>query len=96
MACIAAAVIISGVLIGSETASGTSSRSKEGPWNLIIKWGNGSPIVIKYQSLERCNLAELSVIVQRDPRFNEQTDKIIPVDPAVENSNAPYAFCIPA
>jgi hypothetical protein len=70
----------------------------KGPFNLILRWGEGAPIVIRYESRERCETAELIVDTQSQIMFQEVDDNGKPMKtyPTVNGPNAPWAFCIPA
>jgi hypothetical protein len=58
---------------------------------LIVKWGAGSPIAIRYESRQSCERAADAVIDQSDSK-NKPTLPLI----FVEGANMPWAFCIPA
>jgi len=62
-----------------------------GSFYLILKWGPGAPLAIKYDSLQSCERAADAVGRQRSN--DKQTT--IPLT-MVEGPNIPWAFCIPA
>jgi hypothetical protein len=66
-----------------------------GPFNLVIRWGNGSPIVAKYETRKRCELAAVGVLVQGDIIVGQNGKPDIQPSPQVTGANKPYAFCIP-
>lgn len=78
------------LLLSALTASGVP-----GPYNLVIRWGGGSPVIVSYIDQSRCELAAVTVMAQRDPIVNGG-GKTQPVPPETSGANAPYAFCIPA
>ena len=65
----------------------------EGPFNLVLRWGEGPPVVVRYESRARCETAALMVLVQRDATV--ERDVVRQPAPEVSGANAPYAFCIP-
>jgi len=69
----------------------------QGPFNLILRWSGGSPVVIRYDTRERCEMAALMAVVQGDALIQEVDGRGRPrqPDPQVRGPNAPYAFCIP-
>jgi hypothetical protein len=35
-----------------------------GPFNLILHWGNGTPVIVRYENRARCEMAALEVDIQ--------------------------------
>jgi len=66
-----------------------------GAFNLVLRWGPGSPVVVRYESRARCEMAAVMVITQHDPSLDGKTGKLVEPDPSVSRANAPSAFCIP-
>jgi hypothetical protein len=68
-----------------------------GPFNLIIRWGAGSPVAIRYDNRQRCELAAVEVDTQGDAFADEIDARGNPIPPneKVRGANAPWAFCIP-
>lgn len=67
----------------------------QGPFNLIVRWGDSSPVVVRYESRARCEMAAVMVISQGFVEVVDGGKREIPPDPKVSGSNHPYAFCIP-
>lgn len=80
------------MLLLAQAAPGYS----DGPFNLVLRWGQGAPVVVQYENRARCESASLMVLMERDARVDQRTGKAMPVDQSVAGTNAPYAFCIPA
>jgi hypothetical protein len=78
------------LLFSALTASGVP-----GPYNLVLRWGSGSPLVVRYIDQSRCELAAGTVLAQRDP-IVDRSGRARPVPPETSGANAPYAFCVPA
>ena len=67
----------------------------QGPFNLVIRWGNSSPVVVRYETRSRCEMAALMVISQCFVKIVDDGKREIQPDPKVSGPNQPYAFCIP-
>jgi hypothetical protein len=67
----------------------------QGPFNLVIRWGSGSPVVVRYDTRARCEMAAVMVLAQRDVIVQGRGKPGIPPSREVTGPNAPYAFCIP-
>ena len=80
--------LIIGALLAQE-APGYS----EGPFNLILRWGATTPVVIRYETRARCEMAAVMVVTQQDDTL--ANGKRIEASPLVRAPNALYAFCIP-
>lgn len=65
-----------------------------GPFNLIVKWGPGAPMAIRYETAQRCELAAVQVLSEGDPIVGKD-GKPRPVPPQFQGPNRPYAFCVP-
>ena len=61
---------------------------------LVLRWGEGAPVLIRYSDLKRCEAAAFSVMLEGDSRV-VSGGKPQPLPPAVAGINKPYAFCIP-
>lgn len=66
-----------------------------GPFNLVLRWGEGSPVVIRYSNRERCEMAALSAFALGDAEVNGPGRPDTPPAPEVSGVNRPYGFCIP-
>jgi hypothetical protein len=82
------------LLLMAALAQGPLSRDA-GPSNLIIRWGASSPVVVKYETLERCEYAAVGVIVQGLVKVGQNGKPDIQPSPQLTGANKPYAFCIP-
>lgn len=69
----------------------------QGPFNLVLRWGAGAPVVIRYDNRARCELAALAAATTGDAIGSELDDKgrVRPAPVQVRGANAPFAFCIP-
>jgi hypothetical protein len=67
----------------------------QGPFNLVLRWGSGAPVVIRYETRARCETAAVMVITQPDTTVQGKGRPDIPASPQVKGANAPWAFCIP-
>lgn len=85
-----------GLLMAMSVVGQEAPGYSNGPFNLVLRWGFGSPAVVRYESRQRCETAALMVAVERGARVDEKTGRPIATDVAVSGANAPYAFCIPA
>lgn len=75
-------------------AAALTAAGVPGPYNLVIRWGDGAPVVVHYIDQARCEAAAVTVFAQRDPVV-DGNGKIRPVPRETAGANAPYAFCIP-
>lgn len=67
----------------------------KGPFNLVLRWGQGSPVVIRYETRDRCETAALMAYVQGDATVVGKGKPNAPPAPQVSGTNRPYGFCIP-
>lgn len=65
-----------------------------GPFYLVARWGNGPPVVIRYETAKRCEMAAAQILSEGDPIVS-LNGKPSPVPPLLQGPNRPYAFCIP-
>lgn len=68
-----------------------------GPFNLILHWGNGTAVVIRYVNRARCEMAALQVDLQGGLFGKELRNDGTVIEPEapVSHENTPWAFCIP-
>lgn len=68
-----------------------------GPFNLILRWGGGPPLVIRYENRARCELAALQVDLQGGllGKALRYDGTVIEPEAPVSGANTPWAFCIP-
>jgi hypothetical protein len=66
-----------------------------GPFNLVLRWGNGAPVVVRYESRARCEMAAVMVVTQPDAIYQGKGKADIQPSSLVSGENAPWAFCIP-
>lgn len=66
-----------------------------GPYNLVLRWGQGGPVIVRYENQERCDMAAVTAWAQASDLVLDN-GKIEKADPAVTGQNKPFAFCIPA
>ena len=65
------------------------------PHNLILRWGPGAPVSIRYDDQKKCEAAAVSVAAKGDTLVLPDGRREPP--PADQSgSNRPAAFCIPA
>lgn len=85
------AMLVAAVL--AQEAPGYSA----GPFNLIIRWGGTPPVVVRYETKARCEMAALMVVVQGDSMVQQVDGKgtVQPAAKQVHGPNSPWAFCIP-
>ena len=79
----------------SATSPNEAPGYSNGPFNLVLRWGEGSPVIVRYENRDRCEVAALEAWSQGMASVDEKTGKETKLDPAVSGANAPYAFCIP-
>lgn len=84
-------IIITLLLALAQEAPGYS----KGPFNLVLRWGEGSPVVIRYETRARCETAALMAYVQGDAIVVGKGKPDTPPAQQVSGANRPYAFCIP-
>lgn len=66
-----------------------------GPYNLVLRWGQGAPVVVRYESQERCDMAAVTAWAQGNDAILDD-GRVVPADIAVTGQNRPHAFCVPA
>jgi hypothetical protein len=68
-----------------------------GPFNLILHWGNGTPVIVRYENRARCEMAALEVDIQGGllGKAIRSDGTVIEPEVPVTGENTPWAFCIP-